>query len=140
MWIYHQSDGQVVGPEGLGHGCGYAGRGQGRNNPELQDVHAGRRTSNGVVLEVAGLSFDDYGPLPCGFYRVQPPVDTETHGPYVLWLVPLPQNKMFGRAGFGIHGDSKEHPGLASEGCICVPRATREEIWASRDYILEVLP
>jgi hypothetical protein len=138
MWNYRQGDGQVTDRLGMGHGCGYAGRGQGRNNPELQDVHGGYRTEGGIAELVDGLSADDWGPLPRGEYQIMAPVDTATHGPYVLWLVPNPANQMFGRAGFGIHGDSIEHPGLASEGCICVPRATREAIWASGDGILQV--
>lgn len=121
MWTYYQSDGQVSDPQGLGHGCGYAGNGAGKNNSQLQDIH-------------------DIGPLPCGRYTISPPVDTKAHGPYVLWLIPDPANEMFGRAGFGIHGDSIEHPGEASEGCICVPRATREAIWNSGDHELQVMP
>ena len=39
-------------------------------------------------------------------------------------LIPSPTNEMFGRSEFLIHGDSLEHPGAASEGCIILPRFT----------------
>lgn len=119
-WTYHQATGQLEDVLHWGCGAGYAGNGQGKNNPQMQDV-------------------PDVGPLPQGWYAIQPPVDTTTHGPYVLWLIPDPANEMFGRAGFGIHGDSIEHPGLASEGCIILPRVTREKIWNSLDHQLQVV-
>jgi hypothetical protein len=105
----------------MGHGCGYAGRGVGKNNPLMQNV-------------------SNVGPLPAGTYTIESPVDTETHGLYVLWLTPDPMNEMFGRTGFGIHGDSIDNPGNASEGCIVLPRITREAIWESGDRQLLVVP
>jgi len=119
-WKYAQRTGQVTDPDSMKAGCGYAGREDGRNNPQMQ-------------------ALKDIGPLPVGTYHIQAPVDTTTHGPYVLWLLPDPDNQMFGRGGFGIHGDSIEHPGLASEGCIVLPRVTRERIWDSGDHLLEVV-
>lgn len=119
MWTYRQSDGQVTGPNGNQHGCGYSGRGIGKNAPSSQNIPT-------------------VGPLPQGSYTMQPPVDTQARGPYVIWLTPDPENEMFGRSAFGIHGDSIEHPGMASEGCICLPRSTREIIWQSGDRRLIV--
>jgi len=65
-------------------------------------------------------------------------VDTVTHGPYVLPLTPSLNNQMFGRSGFLIHGDSVVNPGTASEGCIILPRAVRQQIWGAGDHVLQV--
>lgn len=46
-------------------------------------------------------------------------------------LTPAPGNTMYGRTDFWIHGDSIEHPGLASLGCLCLPHAARVLIAAS---------
>jgi hypothetical protein len=54
-------------------------------------------------------------------------------------LTPAPENTMFGRDGFLMHGDSIEHPGCASEGCIIVGRAVREAVSESDDKSLEVV-
>ena len=62
-----------------------------------------------------------------------------THGPYVLPLTPDPENLMYGRDGFLIHGDSITNPGSASEGCIILPRSARTMIAASGDNRLEVV-
>jgi hypothetical protein len=80
------------------------------------------------------------GPLPEGFYTIGPPEDTVTHGPFVLPLTPDPENVMYGRSGFLVHGDSVLYPGQrkASDGCIVLDRATREAIWASNDRDLHV--
>jgi hypothetical protein len=45
----------------------------------------------------------------------------------------------FGRSEFRIHGDSIAHPGMASHGCIILPRAVRDAIWRSGDRALEVV-
>jgi hypothetical protein len=142
MWTYKQSDGQIQDFKGFRFGCSYAGRGEGKNNPVLQDVHAGTRwdADTKLWLPVDGLTPEDCGPLCCGIYTMQAPVDTEKHGPFVLWLTPDPNNEMFGRSEFGIHGDAIEHPGLASEGCICSPRIIRGTMWRSNDHKLQVIP
>lgn len=119
MWTWLQT-GEMIGPDDVRH-PGYAGKGQHKNNPKSQQ-------------------FKDLGPLPCGLYDILSPIDTKTHGPYVLWLKPDPANEMFGRSAFGIHGDSVVNPGGASEGCICLPRIVREAIWKSGDHKLEVKP
>ena len=120
MWTYVQQTGEMIDPTGKLLAVGYAGNGAGKNNPAMQDVH-------GV------------GPLPCGFYRIEKAVDTVDHGPEVMWLVPDPANEMFGRGGFGLHGDSKANPGCASKGCPCLPRAARDTINASMDRKLQVV-
>lgn len=145
MWTYGQSSTLLTSPAGIHYTGQYAGRGEGLNNPILQDVHAGTRwnVESGLWEPVDGLTANDWGPLPCGLYTIQEPEDTTTHGPYVLWLIPDPANKMFGRGGFGIHGDNKDAIGqfIASEGCIVTPPATRHVIgtYLSKDNQLQVV-
>lgn len=118
-WRWVQSVGQMS-HNGQSVAFGYAGAGDGKNNPAMQDVH-------------------NVGPIPRGIYTIGEPCDTKTHGPYVLHLTPDAANDMCGRAGFLIHGDSVVHPGTASEGCIILPRSIREKIWLSGDTTLEVV-
>ena len=117
-WKYEQETGQLS-QNGADVAIGYSGAGNGKNNPAMQDVQK-------------------IGPIPRGTYTIGEPHDTPTHGPYVLRLTPDPENEMHGRSGFLIHGDSKEHPGQASEGCIIMPRNIREQVWDSGDTALEV--
>lgn len=100
-------------------GTGYSGNGVGKNNPDYQTVH-------------------DVGPIPVGQYTILAPIDTVSHGPYVMELVPDPENEMWGRAGFLLHGDSLEHPGNASKGCPVAVRAVREAIWGDPEHRLKV--
>ena len=60
-------------------------------------------------------------------------------GTYVIRLEPDPGNNMCSRSGFYIHGDSKSHPGSASQGCIVLPIKYRKDMWNSGDKILEVI-
>ena len=119
MWTWRQSDGVLL-KDGVENASGYSGHDDGRNNPARQDV------ANG-------------GPLPQGQYTIEAPVDTATHGPFVLRLDPDPANEMHGRAGFLIHGDSLADAGEASHGCVILARVVRERIAASGDTALEVV-
>lgn len=119
MWTYEQATGRML-HYGKLEGIGYAGKGEGKNNPEMQDVHK-------------------VGPLPRGIYSINAPIDTASHGPYVMWLTPDACNDMCGRSAFGIHGDSKSRPGDASEGCIAIALAVRRAIWESDDHTVEVV-
>jgi hypothetical protein len=112
MLTYSQSSGEMHNAAGVLLGTGYAGHGAGVNNPALQSIQ-------------------NTGPLPQGVYTINPPVDTATHGPYVMWLTPNPANEMFGRFGFGIHADEVANPGkrLASTGCIVM--SNRVAIWTA---------
>lgn len=121
MWIYAQRTGRLYDPKGELAGVGYSGAGRGKNDPVIERVK-------------------DVGPIPGGMYTIGSPIDTMTHGPYVLPLTPDPDNKMYGRAGFLIHGDSVVHPGRASEGCIIMARGVREYIGGSLDRDLKVIP
>jgi hypothetical protein len=56
-----------------------------------------------------------------------------------MHLTPDLSNAMFGRSEFLCHGDSIEHPGAASEGCIITPRVVRHLLWSSGDHELTVI-
>lgn len=124
MWTYQQSTGKLS-QTGRLQATGFAGRDDGAtgvkgfNNPELQGSNC--------------------GPLPQGFYTVNAPQDTNNHGAYVLWLSPHPDNEMFGRFGFGLHGAIHQNPLLSSEGSIVVPMFIRERVWDSNDHSLKVI-
>ena len=124
-WRYEQKTGRLLhyeSDEATAErvAIGYSGAGDGKNNPDMQDV-------------------PNVGPLPVGNYTIGEPSDTKTHGPYVLHLTPDPANEMYGRSGFLIHGDSVVEPGTASEGCLVFSRAIRARIWQSGDTELEVV-
>ena len=119
MWTYEQLTGRILQDNQL-VGVGYAGSPQGKNNPDKQEV-------------------SQVGPLPRGTYTISAPQNSPHTGPYTLDLTPDPGNQMFGRADFRIHGDSIEHPGTASEGCVITARSIREHIWTSGDHELQVV-
>lgn len=76
----------------------------------------------------------DRGPLPRGKYRITGiPFRHQKAGPFTLRLEPDSSNNMCGRSGFLIHGDSKEFPGTASNGCIILAPNHRKTIWYSSD-------
>lgn len=103
-WTYEQKTGKLFHNGGFS-ATGYSGHGDGKNNPDMQDK-------------------EGIGPLPCGKYRGEVikedgvAVDYEHKKAPVIRLHPDPSNKMFGRAGFLIHGDSISAPGSASLGCM----------------------
>ena len=106
---------------------GYAGRDAGKNNPAMENV-------KGV------------GPLPCGNYTgVELRDPHQTVGSYAIRLEPDNETRArivaYGRNpdSFFMHGDSREHPGLASHGCIVMPRPTREWFWMKTDRRVEVV-
>ena len=141
MWTYQISAGAMLDPFGNSRGICYSGKGKGLNNPAYCDVHGGCRWNGSVWVPVPALSPDDWGPLPIGIYTRQlPPVDTTTHGPFVIWLTPDPSNVMFGRSEFGEHGDEVNNVGkfLASEGCIIEPHTLRLLESQSTDIQLQV--
>lgn len=120
-WTYQQRNGWLDLNGILVDKTGYSGFGEGKNNPAMEATV-------------------DVGPIPQGEWSiVGPPFDSPEHGPYVLRLYPKVGTVTFGRAGFLIHGDSIEHPGEASKGCIIFPRATRTKIYQSGDTILYVV-
>jgi hypothetical protein len=113
-WMYQQSTGYLT-LDGVLHSVGYSGRGEGKNNPEMQTVH-------------------NTGPIPCGAYTIGEAYDDlGGKGSCVLPLTPSPDNEMFGRSGFLMHGDSISHPGEASEGCVIMPPTARHDVDNSDD-------
>lgn len=104
-WVYVQSTGELLRPDRAVCGVGYAGRGEGRNNPAMQDVK-------------------NVGPLPCGLYRIGNPILRHPMlGPIAIPLIPAYESQMFGRSHFYVHGDNAA--GDASLGCIILDRNCR---------------
>jgi hypothetical protein len=120
MWIYSQSSGNLNSNNKL-IAVGYSGHEQGKNNYSFQNV--------------IGI-----GPCPVGLFNIGEAYDHPKLGPITMDLFPDEHNEMFGRDAFRIHADSIEHPGAASEGCICLNRATRLMISSSKDRKLVVIP
>lgn len=99
---------------------GYAGNGEGLNNPKMESV---ART----------------GPLPAGIYEITTPYNHPKLGPYVMNLVPTNVPNIYGRYGFRIHGDNDKHDRSASQGCIVrSPQSDRELLWKLGESILRV--
>lgn len=96
---------------------GYAGRGPGRNNPDMAAV---RNT----------------GPLPCGLYWVREERHPKFRAP-AFRLTPYAGNEMHGRSGFLIHGDNAASD--ASQGCIVLHPVDREKVAMFRVRVLEVV-
>lgn len=131
-WIYYQSTGKIVHQSTSGVnddvGYGYAGHGNGLNNPASQDVPGGGENPNG-------------GPLPQGSYKIGPQQNNTTGSRRPLAasmrLIPDPKNKMFGRAGFLIHNGNMLKKD-SSQGCIVLPLDVRNRIQNSGDHNLKV--
>lgn len=126
-WIWSQSSGALTNTSTPGqmHGSGYAGHDAGVNNPAMQNVQG-------------------KGPLPQGAYTIEPQRDNVTGSgtrlPGSMRLIPDPNNRMYGRGGFLIHGDNGRGNRSASEGCIILDRTTRNLIERSDDRTLRVVP
>lgn len=118
--IYEQSTGRFTSDIGSLFGIGYSGHGEGKNNPDKESVH-------------------DVGTIPKGIYYIGLPHDSPKTGPFTLPLIPDKNNEMYGRFGFEIHGDDRTNPGMASHGCIVLPRKIREQINNCTDKILKVI-
>jgi RHS repeat-associated protein len=100
------------------YGYGYAGHGYGVNNPSMQSEH-------------------NVGPLPVGTYLIGPQRD---HGKLKasMRLTPLPQNNMYGRSAFLIHGPHQNDDRDSSNGCPIFPPNVRNAIGDSGDNLLHV--
>jgi type VI secretion system (T6SS) effector TldE1-like protein len=117
MWIYQQTTGKLT-RDNVDVAEGYSGTGEGHNNPLFQDKK-------------------NVGPIPQGSYTIGHPFDTQTHGPFVMRLLPVVGGQMFGRDGFLMHGDNTKHD--ASQGCIIMGRVTRGQVAESGDTSLKVV-
>lgn len=121
MWEYSQSSGELRNNNIL-VARGYSGNGYGKNAPDYQAVH-------------------NVGPIPRGVYTIGPAYKEpyEHKAPPVMHLIPDPENEMFGRDGFLIHGDSIKEPGTASEGCIILAYPARCAVASASDKRLTVI-
>ena len=118
MWTYSQGTGRLTDKHGKHIATGYSGKGQGKNNCDMQHVK-------------------NVGPIPRGLYTIGKPYDSKKVGPFALPLKPNSENEMHGRGSFLFHGDNRD--GTASAGCIILPRKVRNLIWDSDDRILLVV-
>lgn len=118
-YIWDQSAGRMT-LNGKLIGNGYAGRGDGKNNPAMQDAVA-------------------VGPIPRGLWRMTAVKDSPNTGPFSIVLEPEPGTDARGRSAFRVHGDSVRLPGTASHGCITLPRAIRQQMWAGPVRVIEVV-
>ena len=121
MLVYCQSTGELR-DDAVILGRGWAGRGDGRNNPAMQFVY-------------------ETGPLPRGRYTIAAPVYHPRLGPLSYRLTPDPANEMQGRDGFFIHGASVDPStrGQESKGCIVMSRSVREVLAPFVGQQLEVI-
>lgn len=119
-WTYKQSTGELS-LNGVVAGMGYSGAGTGMNNDAMQQV-------------------PNVGPIPLGSYTVGAPFTHPHAGPYTMRLTPRAGTNTFGRAGLMLHGDSRRHPGTASQGCIIENIGVRMRVWASQDHVINVIP
>lgn len=118
-WTYSQHNGRIY-HDGSLVGIGYAGKDDGKDNPAAQNL--------------VGI-----GPIPRGTYTIGAPFTHPHAGVYTLRLAPQSGTNTFGRSGFMMHGDSIEHPGHASDGCIIQNLMVRRQVWESGDHTLEVV-
>ena len=122
-WTYEQSTGYLTAPDGSLTASGYSGHPPCVNSPQDQFR-------------------SDLGPIPEGAWTIETPHTDPEKGPVVMALTPAAGTNTFGRSGFLIHGDligeAGEH--LASHGCIILAHPVREEIAASEDKDLQVIP
>jgi hypothetical protein len=119
-WTYSQRTGMLK-HNGSSITQGYSGFGAGKDKPEMEKVR-------------------NIGPIPKGKYTMIELIPHHPHtGSYSIRLLPDSNNKMYGRSGFLIHGDSIKNPGTASNGCIILKLVYRKKIWESNDRRLEVV-
>lgn len=119
--IYEQRTGRLFTDEGELLGTGYAGKGEGKNNPDMQATPF-------------------IGPLPAGWYTRGAAYTHEHLGPITMNLTPDEGNEMFGRNLFRIHGDAIADPGNASDGCIVQDHDVRMRVSNHPDVRMHVVP
>lgn len=106
LWTHQQSTGILIAPDGEIESHGYSGQ-----PPYVNDT-----TAQGI---------EGKGPCPVGLYTLGPWHDHPRLGPCVAQLFPDPDNYMFGRSEFFVHGDDLLKPGYGSDGCLVHGRAAR---------------
>ena len=109
---YSQTTGNMTDDNGNLIAKGWAGHGDGKNNPAMQSVH-------------------NVGPLPQGKYNVSGWFSHPRLGPMVARLTQF-EGETFGRDSFFIHGAAKnlDKHGQESEGCIVQERIERDKVAA----------
>jgi RHS repeat-associated protein len=128
-WVYSQSTGQLTQVDANGSatpaGTGYAGHGDGVNNPAMQDV-------------------PNVGPPPIGTYTMGPQRLNITNSgrrlPASMRLTPSQDNQMFNRDGFLVHGPHENDNQDSSNGCPIFNKATRDKMGVSGDNCFQVVP
>jgi hypothetical protein len=135
LWTYEQATGKLRNPNGDVTGIGYAGRDfdsagkfvGGKNNPAKENI-------------------ENVGPVPCGIYAADwMDLVHVVVGKFAIHLTPDQTTKariaVYGRQPFSffIHGDSFEHPGASSDGCIVQTLRVRRQLWDSGDHVLQVI-
>jgi hypothetical protein len=120
MYTFSQHSGVLRQNGLLVHAGGWAGQGEGKNNPSMQNV-------------------PNIGPLPRGHYLIGRAYTHVHLGPIVMNLTPAQDNEMFWRYDFRIHGAAFKNPELSSHGCIIQPRDIRIRIDIGSDKLLEVV-
>jgi hypothetical protein len=118
MWTYHQASGALWHDRILVD-TGYSGHGPGKDCP-------------------ADEALPFVGPLPRGLWHIGTQRTDPRLGAIAMPLTPDPTTDTHAREGFWIHGDSIQHPGQASEGCLCLSRPARAAIALSQDTLLTV--
>jgi hypothetical protein len=119
-WVYFQSNGELM-YKGALVGTGYAGFGEGMNNPNDQAI-------------------PNVGPIPAGLYTIGPAFTHPAAGPITMRLTPQDGTNTLGRDGFLMHGDTASQDHTASHGCIVMPRTVRAAVAVSNDRTLNVIP
>lgn len=118
MYTFKQSTGEFFDNSMKLMDTGYAGNGQGKNNPDME-------------------GWVNIGCLPTGLYSIGKGIDRPNTGILSLPLTPRNSSDMYGRGSFYIHGDNGL--GTASEGCVVVNHDTREKIDLGTDKLLNVV-
>lgn len=98
-------------------GTGYAGKGDGLNNPSKEDE-------------------PNVGPIPCGVWSLSFPYEDPHKGKNCFRLVPLTYRGS--RRSFMIHANSKTGGTASSEGCIIMDAAVRQKLAESKENHLIV--
>jgi hypothetical protein len=120
-WRYQQSTGKLFNPAGDWIGTGYSGNGAVLDNPAAEAVVG-------------------HGPIPAGLWTIGPAETVPHLGPLAMALAPADGTDTFGRSEFFIHGDNAAMDHTASCGCIVLGRADRQQIAATHDRSLKVIP
>jgi len=125
MWKYVIDSGKLYSSDGTLAGTGYSGGNCGKN-PE-------------GVNNPAMTNIPDIGSISVGLYTIGSPFTDSIKGSLVMRLTPDPNNEMFQRSGFEMHGDTTEMNQSASEGCIIQNRVVTQAVANSTDNRLQVI-